>query len=159
MDGSTKTTATDLPRDIPQAGAVFRFFIDSWEIDAGGPRPVVGRVLGSYHVAFWPADPQDFAGRAALDKDTDVGALPTHVVVPPDIRGGRHRGHLHTQWHVTPSEGPLYKAEPLFGLVVRTQIISVNRRQGTEPGPGASLAAGPRDHASTRGEGRGLGLR
>ena len=67
---------------------------------------------------------------AALEEDIDVDALPPQVVVPSQTgaQAGVRRGRLHAEWHVTPSEGPLYDAEALSGLVVRTRVISRDRR-------------------------------
>lgn len=125
------------PQTAQAAGAasqLIRFYIDSWEIHGGAPRPVVGRLVEGYRVVFRPSQPEN--GMADLDEDVDVDALPAEVVVPAEAHGGVRRGHLHAEWHVTPSEGPLYDAESLSGLVVRTQVIALDRRLGVVEGLG-----------------------
>lgn len=133
MKRITKTTATTPSCDAgaaPAAGRVLRFYIHSWEIDGGAPRPVVGQPLDGYRVVFRPSEPQDLYGLAAIEEDVDIDALPPQVIVPPQAQGGVRRGRLHAEWHVTPSDGPLYDAEALFGLVMRTRIISRDRQVG-----------------------------
>lgn len=127
-----ETAVSTSPHDAEEAGPppspVLRFYIDSWEILGGSTQPVVGQPLDGYRVIFRPYEPEDPYGLAALDEDIDVGALPPQVVLPPEARGGVRRGHLHAEWHVTPSEGALFDAERLSGLVVRTRVISLDRR-------------------------------
>lgn len=119
-------TSAQTAEEAGAASQLIRFYIDSWEIHGGAPRPVVGQPLEGYRVVFRPAQPEN--GMADLDEDVDVDALPAEVVVPAEAHGGVRRGHLHAEWHVTPSEGPLYDAESLSGLVVRTQVIALDRR-------------------------------
>lgn len=136
MKRSTEPTAAEIAVASSPPGAAravtpslpIRFYIDSWEIAGGAPRPVVGQPLDGYRVVFRPSQPEDAYGLAALDEDIEVEALPPEVVVPPDAQGGLRRGHLQAEWHVTPSEGALYDAEGLSGLVVRTRVISLDRQ-------------------------------
>ena len=125
---AVSTSPHDAEEPGPPPGPVLRFSIDSWEILGGSPRPVVGQPLDGFRVICRPCELEDPYGLAALDEDIDVDALPPQVAVPPEARGGVRRGHLHAEWHVTPSEGALFDAGRLSGLVVRTRIISLDRR-------------------------------
>ena len=47
--------------EVGQLGPVLRFYIDSWEIRGGAPRPVIGQPLDGYRVVFRPLE-TDFKG-------------------------------------------------------------------------------------------------